>query len=45
MSWRVVALGVSIAVVVCAQEFKPLTGPAPRLAGGKPDLSGVWQKP
>lgn len=25
--------------------YKPPTGPVPRMPGGKPDLSGVWERP
>jgi len=44
VSGRLLTLGVCVAAMVCAQDFKPPTGPAPRTHDGKPDLSGVWQK-
>ncbi len=35
----------TLAIAADQKKHAPPTGPAPRMAGGKPDLSGIWWSP
>jgi hypothetical protein len=40
-----VSFAFAVAPLAAQQKFTPPSGPVPRMADGKPDLSGVWNPP